>query len=98
MNRLTIGVFVSLVFIMIVTVLNIKPEMNSVNNCKSGVVCSKKDCCNKVVKACSPNCSKPCCTQNIVKTCGSNCSKPCCSKKLNKKCATNCTKPCCETT
>jgi len=96
MNRLNLGIVVSFIVIMAVTSLNFNPQINVAINCKSGVICSQPDCCNKVSKACSQSCTKPCCKKNFVKACGANCIKPCCTNKVNKQCASNCIKPCCK--
>lgn len=95
MNRLTLGILLSLVAVLSITSLNYTPEVSNTNTCATSIGCDKPDCCQKVKDTCGLDCTKPCCSKKIVKSCGSDCVKPCCKQTPKKECGPNCTKPCC---
>ena len=95
MDRLTLGILLSLVAVLIITSLNYTPEVSNTNTCATSIGCDKSDCCQKVKDTCGLNCAKPCCSQKIVKSCGTDCVKSCCKQTSKKECGSSCTKFCC---
>ena len=66
MNRLTLGIFFSLIIIMVVSAQYIPSKVvssSASSTCQTGIVCSKADCCNKVVNSTAVICEKPCCSK-----------------------------------
>ena len=66
MNRLTLGIFFSLIIILVVSAQYIPSKVvssNASSTCQTGVVCSKADCCNKEVNSNTVLCEKPCCSK-----------------------------------
>ena len=61
MNRINLGIFILLVFILTFSALRFTRDLNLPNSCKVGSECSKPGCCAKITKVCAENCLKSCC-------------------------------------